>query len=449
MDMKISFKNVYQYITKVYKNATKTNFFLESYEGINIMVDYFKDNLKINERDFLNKFNKALTELLSYYGNMDSILGRMPAQLIFNEKHKKKFIEILPLPKDDIVNIIKSWTKETSRQFGGTTINDRTIKEIFSLTFPYLYIAFTTQNEELRNNILFMVNLLMYSMSYATIFPNFDFIKDKGEYVLQNVLVNKGYAKYESIWELIDKTAIDTYETFSKRPLTDRVLYEITWSNIQTKMKYYMKQFYSAYVSVGNKYLTTTKDVLSTKDRDGETSLVDSNIESDSAVINRLVKDVVTYVGTPTYIEDKILTETLSKIMGINTRAQRQSIEKKTLVERNITNMIIELQKTRDFDLIIHNIFSNFLWSDKTGRTGVNQIETPEFISKIISDISYIKKSNIYIGKIIELLDIYISSVLSGRGKNIADLDNKTIQRYRKSLIYYYALLCQLVMKRN
>ena len=69
----------------------------------------------------------------------------------------------------------------------------------------------------------------MYSMAYATIFPKFDFIKDKGEYVLQNVLVNKGYAKYESIWELIDKTVIDTYETFSKRPLTDRVLYDITW----------------------------------------------------------------------------------------------------------------------------------------------------------------------------------------------------------------------------
>ena len=78
MDIKISFKNVYQYITEVYKNDTKTNFFLESYEGINIMVDYFNDNLKINERDFLNKFNQALKELLSYYGNMDSISGRMP-----------------------------------------------------------------------------------------------------------------------------------------------------------------------------------------------------------------------------------------------------------------------------------------------------------------------------------------------------------------------------------
>ncbi len=30
MNIKISFKNVYHYITEVYKNDTETNFFLES-----------------------------------------------------------------------------------------------------------------------------------------------------------------------------------------------------------------------------------------------------------------------------------------------------------------------------------------------------------------------------------------------------------------------------------
>lgn len=446
---KINFRNVYEYLIETYSLGNTKDTFLESYEGINVMVDYFRENLHIEENKFRKNFNKLLGELLSYYGNGNSIIHQMPSQFVFNDEHKKRFIEILPLSDDEIFNIIKSWTKETANKFGGSMINDRTIKEIFSITFPYTYIAFTTKSEELRMNILMMINMLMYSMSYAIFFPKFDFIEDKGEYVIQNVLINKGYAKYENIYDLMTKTSIDTYETFSKRPLTDRVLYEITWSNIQGKMKYYMKQFYQAYQSVGNKYLTTTKDVLTTRDKDGEASIVDSNIENNSAVINRLVKDVVTYIGTPEYIEDKILRATLLKIMGINTRNTRSDIEKKTLVERNLNDMIIELQKTRDFDLIINNLFANFLWSDDNKKLSVNQIETPLFLDKIIYDISYIKKSNIYINKIIEILDIYIGKTLSGRGKDFDKIDNKTRQRYRKSLIYYYALLSQLVMKRN
>lgn len=449
MNNKDKYTEMYKEIDNIYPSDNAQQTILESYEGINVMVDYFADNLKIDERKFTKEFNRLLGELLSYYGNGDSIMSQLPAQFIFNDTHKKKFIDILPLSDKELFDIIKKWTQETSKKFGGTAVNDRTIKEIFSVTYPYLYIAFTTKNEELRMNIFLMVNMLMYSMAYAVFFPNYEFIQDKGEYVIQNVLINKGYAKYENIYDLMIKTSMDTFITFSNRPLTDRVLYEVTWSNIQGKMKYYMKQFFQAYQSVGNKYLTTTKDVLTTRDKDGEASVVDSNIENDSSVINKLVKDVTTYVGTPTYVEDKILRATLLKIMGVDTRTKRNNIEKKTLVERNLSNMIIELQKTRDFDLVIHNLFANFLWSDDNKNLTVKQIETPFFLDRIIRDISYIKKSNIYIVKIIELLDNYISKVLSGRGKDIEQLDNKTIQRYRKSLIYYFALLSQLVMKRN
>ena len=78
----------------------------------------------------------------------------------------------------------------------------------------------------------------------------------------------------------------------------------------------------------------------------------------------------------------------------------------------------------------------------------VNQIETSNFSMKATYDLSYIK-NNIYINKIIDILDVHIGEVLSDRGKDITTIDNKTKQRYRKALIYYFSILIQLVMKRQ
>lgn len=422
--------------------------FKESYEGINIVIDYFDDKLIIDERSFIKKFNKVMGELLSYFNNI-LIFEQLPSQFIFNDEHKKKFLEILPIPKKAIVDKIVEYTHESKRKFGGSVINKRTVEDIFSLTFPYLYLAFRTKDEEFRNNILLMVYTLMYSISYAMFFPKYEYNKDKGEYVIQKVLINKGFAKYESIYDLMTKQAQDTYINYSNRPLSDRVLYEATWSNINAKIKHYLKEYYRAYESVGNKYLSTNKDIVVTTDREGELSAIETNIESDSATINNLTNDVMGYVSNPRYIEDKLLRVVLLKIMNIDTRSVRGNIEKKTLLERNLIRMIENIQETRDFESIIHNIFSNFLWSDKDSKLNVNHIETPMFITKIINDISYIKKSNIYVNKIIEIMDDHIKKILSGNGKKMEDADVKTIQRYRKSIIYYFALLSQLVVKRQ
>jgi hypothetical protein len=310
-----------------------------------------------------------------------------------------------------------------------------------------MYLALTVKKEELSMNILMMLNMLMYSMAYAQSFPKYNYNRDKGQYVIQNLLKNKGFAKYNSIYDLMMKVSEDTRKTYTNKDLSDRVIYEAIWSNMQTKMKYYMKQFHEAYQTVGSVYLTTNKDIISTSDREGNESTVESNIESDSSVILRLSKEVTNYVSNPAYIENTSIKVALNKIMGIDINSSRgSSLDKKSLVERNVYAMIEEIQKTRDFETIISNILQNFLWTD--GNT-VNHIETPNFLNKINYDLMYVGKNKIYINNIIRLLDIHINKVLKYKGKTTETIDNKTLQKYRKTIIYYFALLTQIVYKRN
>jgi len=410
------------------------------------MTDYFGEHLKINENVFSKEFNKVLGDLISYFNNKDAIIEQLPSQFVFNDEFKKKFINILPISEEDIIKIIREWNKETSEAFSGKEINDRTIKEIFVLSFPYVYLALTVKKEELSMNILMMLNMLMYSMAYAQSFPKYNYNKDKGQYIIQNVLKNKGFAKYNSIYELMMKTSGDTRNTYSSK-LSDRVIYEATWSNIQQKMKYYIKQFHEAYQTMGNIYLTTNKDLISTSDREGNDATVETNIENNSAIVLKISKDVTDYVNNPSYIENNIMKIVLNKIMGIDVNAKRgTNLDKKSLVERNLYSMIEEIQRTRDFETIISNILQNFLWTD---GTTVKHIETPAFIEKIIYDLSYIGKNKIYINNITKILDKYIDLVLEEKGKNTTTVDNKTLQKYRKTIIYYFALLTQVVAKRN
>ena len=74
---------------------------------------------------------------------------------------------------------------------------------MFAVSFPYMYLALTVKKEELAMNILMMLNTLMYSMAYAQSFPKYNYKKDKGQYVIQNLLKNKGFGKYNSIIEYI------------------------------------------------------------------------------------------------------------------------------------------------------------------------------------------------------------------------------------------------------
>ncbi len=410
----------------------------DKYEGITIMTDYFSENLIVNEFQFAKKFNKILGELISYSQNKEAIIEQLPSQFRFTDEFKKKFLAILPVPESKILEIIREWNKYE--------INDRTVREIFLMCFPYVYLAMNMKSEELSMNILVMLNMFMYSISYSRFFPKYEYNRDKGQYIIQNILKNKSLGKYNSIYDLMLKTSGDTLRNYKDR-LTDRKIYEATWSNIQKKMDYHMKEFHQAYQSVGSIYLTTNKDIISTSDREGNDTTVETSIENNSSLILRISKDVTGYVDNPAYIESSIMKHVLGKIMNIDLNAKRaNNIEKKSLVERNVQSMIEEIQKTRDFETVISNILQNFLWVD---NTTVRDIETPKFLDKIIYDLSYVGKNKIYINNITKILDKYIDIVLNDRGKSTSNVDNKTLQKYRKTIIYYFALLTQLVVKRS
>lgn len=436
-------------ISEIYEDLDRFMTLLEDskYEGINIMTDYFGSHLKINENVFSREFNQVLGELIGHFNNKESIIEQLPSQFTFKDDFKTKFIKLLPISEKEIVDIITEWNVETAKKFDSKETSDRTIKEMYAISFPYMYLALTVKKEELSMNILMMLNMLMYSMAYAQSFPKFNYNRDKGQYVIQNVLKNKGFGKYNSIYDLMMKVSEDTRKTYVAKELSDRVIYEAIWSNMQTKMKYYMKQFHEVYQNIGSVYLTTNKDIISTADREGNSSTVETNIESDSAVILRLSKDVSNYISNPSYIENTAIKVALNRIMGIDVNNNRgSSLDKKSLVERNVYAMIEEIQKTNDFEVIISNILQNFLWED--GNT-VTNIETPKFRDKIIYDLSYVGKNKIYINNIIRLLDIHINKVLYYKGKSTETIDNKTLQKYRKTIIYYFALLTQTVSKRN
>ena len=436
------------YISEMYEELDKFTLLLEDskYEGITIMTDYFSQHMNINEKNFSREFNAILSDLISYFNNKEAIIEQLPAQFVFNDEFKKRFISILPISEQNILDTINEWNKETSIVQGGKEIKGRSIEEQFVLSFPYAYLAFTVKNKELSTNILLMLNMLMYSMAYSISFPKYNYNKDKGQYVIQNILKNKGFAKYNSVYDLMIKLSNDTYNTYASK-LSDRTIYEAIWSNIRVKMNYYMKGFHEAYQTIGSLYLTTNKDLASTSDRDGNDATVETNVENDSVVVLKISKDVTDYVNNPSYIEYSIMRNVLSKIMGIDMNAKRgTSIDRKTLVERNLYSMIEEIQKTNDFETIISNILQNFLWTD--GNT-VKHIETPAFVDKIIYDLSYIGKNKIYINNITKILDKYIDMVLEEKGKNTSNVDNKTLQKYRKTIIYYFAFLTQLVAKRS
>lgn len=436
------------YISRLYEEVEILGAPVEDgkYEGVTVMTDYFSEHLKIDERKFALEFNKLFSKLIAFSNNKESIIEQLPSQFLFNEDFKRKFIRILPVPENDILDIIKEWNKQTAAMFGGTATAERTIKEIYWLAFPYVYLALTVKSDELSMNILMMLNMLMYSLSYAIFFPKYNYIKDKGEYVIQNILKNKSIAKFNNWYDLMAKTSQDTKNTYVNR-VTDRNIYVVTYSNIQQKMKYHMKEFYQAYTSIGNKYLTTSKDIMSTTDREGNDTNVESNIENNSAVVLKISKLVTGYVSNPTYIESDVMKVALSKMMGINTNIRSaNTIDKRSLVERNLYSMVEEIQKTRDFETIISNILQNFLWTD---GSSVKHIETPMFIEKIMYDLSYIGKNKIYVNNIIGLLDKYIDIVLDQRGKSTTSVDNKTLQRYRKTIIFYFSYLTQKVVKRS
>jgi hypothetical protein len=417
------------------------------YEGVSVMTEYFNDNLRINEIAFAKVFNKTMESLLSYSRNLDAIMEQIPSQFQFGDEFKKKFIRLLPANEDEILNVIKEWNKETALLFSSKETKNRTLEDIYLISFPYTYLALTVKDEELSMNILFMLNLLMYTMAYSWTFPKYHPNKDKGQYVIQNLLKNKGYAKYNSIHDLMIKLSRDTRATYAGR-VSDRIIYEVSWSNIQTKMKYYTSQFRDFYQSVGSVYLNTNKDILSTSDREGNDTTVETNIENNSSVILRLAKEVTNYISNPTYIEYSLIRMVLNRMLGIDINIKKGNVlEKKSLIERNLYSMIEEIQKTQDFEIILSNVLQNFLWSED--KTSIRDIETPKFLDKIIYDLSYIGKNKIYINNIIETLDKYIDIVLENRGKTTDSIDNKTLQRYRKAIIYYFALLIQFVTKRN
>jgi hypothetical protein len=89
-----------------------------------------------------------------------------------------------------------------------------------------MYLALTVKKEELSMNILLMLNMLMYSMAYAQSFPKYNYNQDKGQYVIEKLLKNKGFGKYNSIYELMIKVSEDTKKTFKAKNLSDRVIYE-------------------------------------------------------------------------------------------------------------------------------------------------------------------------------------------------------------------------------
>lgn len=432
----------------LFENMDTLMTLLEKYEGVAVLMDTFSKKLKINEKTFSVKFNKVLGKLISHFNNQNALINQLPRQFVFNEIHKKEFIDILPMTEKEIYDTIKEWVDESAARMNFSGINDRTIREIFLPTFPYAYLAMTVKDEELALNMLLMINLLMYAINYPIFFPKYNYLEDKAEYVIQHVLRNKGFAKYESVYDLMRKLSIDTLQTFSNREFTDRELYVMVYNNIQDKIKYHLKQFYGAYTSVGNVYLSTTKDVMVTSDRDGKSSTVESNIQNDSAIITSLVRRVVSYVSDPDYIEEAPYRRVMTEIMGINPKVTITNIDKKTLVERNFTSMVVDIQRGRDFEVVISNILQNFLWSDDKSKLNVKHIETPYFLKKVLYDISYIK-NNRFIKNIIDIADVSIDRVLEERGKSVKTIDNKTLQRYRKSIILYFSIITQNIIKRG
>jgi hypothetical protein len=197
------------------------------YEGVSVMTEYFNDNLRINEIAFAKVFNKTMESLLSYSRNLDAIMEQIPSQFQFGDEFKKKFIRLLPANEDEILNVIKEWNKETALLFSSKETKNRTLEDIYLISFPYTYLALTVKDEELSMNILFMLNLLMYTMAYSWTFPKYHPNKDKGQYVIQNLLKNKGYAKYNSIHDLMIKLSRDTRATYAGR-VSDRIIYEVS-----------------------------------------------------------------------------------------------------------------------------------------------------------------------------------------------------------------------------
>jgi hypothetical protein len=97
------------YFSEIYEELNRFAALLENskYEGINIMTDYFNEHLKINENTFSKEFNKLLGDLIGHFNNKESIIEQLPSQFTFKEDFKSKFIQLLPVDRNDIIDVIQ------------------------------------------------------------------------------------------------------------------------------------------------------------------------------------------------------------------------------------------------------------------------------------------------------------------------------------------------------